>query len=84
MAALRTVKVACDTFQHTHLLVDDSNGQTTLFGLVFEASVGEATLRGVDLIELDDSDRISSFVVAVHPVGALMALGARMASSQMD
>lgn len=36
-----------------------------------------ATLRGVDLIELDETDRISSFIVAVRPVGALMALGAR-------
>jgi hypothetical protein len=39
---------------------------------VFEAKIGRATLRGVDLLELDEVDRISSFTVAVRPVGALV------------
>jgi len=64
------------------LLVDESSGEKPLFGLVFDARVGEATLRGVDLVELTDADEISSFIVAVRPVGALMALGARMSGSQ--
>jgi hypothetical protein len=79
-AALRAVEVACDAFRHTHLLVDQSSSHRPLFGLVFEAKVGEATLRGVDLIELDEADRISTFTVAARPVGALMALGARMSA----
>jgi hypothetical protein len=81
-AALRAVEAACDAFRHTHLLVEANGGQTPLFGLVFEAQVGQATLRGVDLIELDEADRISSFTVSVRPTGALMALGSRMAESQ--
>ena len=81
-AALRAVETACDAFRHTHLLVERDGGPTPLYGLVFEAKVGDATLRGVDLIELDEDDRISSFTVAVRPVGALMALGARMSASQ--
>ena len=80
--ALRAVEAACDTFRHTHLLVDQTAGQPGLFGLVFEATVGDATLRGVDLLELDEADRICSFMVTVRPVGALMALGARMSASQ--
>ncbi|HWF34734.1 MAG TPA: nuclear transport factor 2 family protein [Solirubrobacteraceae bacterium] len=81
-AALRAVEGACDAFRHTHLLVEtDGVGETPLFGLVFEAKVGQATLRGVDLIELDGNDRISTFTVAVRPVGALMALGARMSGA---
>jgi hypothetical protein len=32
---------------------------------VFEAKVKDATLGGVDLIELDEADRISSLTVAV-------------------
>ncbi|MDQ6777983.1 MAG: nuclear transport factor 2 family protein [Actinomycetota bacterium] len=75
-AALRAVESACDEFRHTHLLADD---QGQLFGLVFEAKVGEETLRGVDLVQLDDSDRISTFTVMARPMQALMALGARMA-----
>ncbi len=78
VTALRAVESACDTFRHTHLLVDASAAQTPLFGLVFEATVGEATLSGVDLIELDGNDRISRFTVAARPIAALMALGARM------
>jgi len=35
----------------------------------------------VDLIELDDHDRITSFTVVARPLAALMALGARMSSA---
>jgi hypothetical protein len=80
--ALRAVEAACDEFRHTHLLTDASTGQTPLFGLVFEAKVGEATLRGVDLIELDEHDRIKSFTVAARPMTALMTLGARMSGGE--
>jgi hypothetical protein len=44
------------------------SAERPLFGLVFEAKVGDATLRGVD-----DADRISSFTVALRPAEALMA-----------
>jgi limonene-1,2-epoxide hydrolase len=81
-AAIRGVGTACDEFRHTRLLVDAASGETPLYGLVFEARVGEATLRGVDLIELDDSDRISTFTVLARPVSALMALGARMSEAR--
>ncbi|MDQ6806047.1 MAG: nuclear transport factor 2 family protein [Actinomycetota bacterium] len=81
-AALRAVEAACDEFRHTHLLAGNSTGETPLFGLVFEARVGDAALRGVDLIELDASDRISSFTVAARPMAALVALGARMSRAE--
>lgn len=77
-AALRAVETACDEFRHTHLLVEMPTSEASLFGLVFEAKVGDSTLRGVDLIELDEHDRITTFTVAARPIGALMALGARM------
>lgn len=80
--ALRAVEAACDEFRHTHLLADASNGPTPLFGLVFEAKVGDATLGGVDLVEIDEHDRISTFKVAARPVSALMALGIRMAGTE--
>ncbi len=76
-AALLEVDAACDRFQHTHLLRDPSPGRG-LYGLVFEATVGEAKLRGVDLIELDDQDRIARFEVTARPMSALIALGNRM------
>ncbi len=81
-AALRAVEAACDAFRHTHLLAETSTGQAPLFALVFEATVGDATLGGVDLIELDEGDRISKFTVTARPMSALIELGARMSSSQ--
>ena len=81
-AALRAVEEVCDEFRHTHLLMDVSTGQTPLFGLVFEAKIGDATLRGVDLVELDQNDRIRSFTVQARPMSALMALGARMSGRE--
>lgn len=81
-AALQAVEAACDEFRHTHLLADTSPGQTPLFGLVFEARIGDETLRGVDLVEIDAADRITTFTVQARPMSALMALGARMSGSQ--
>jgi len=80
--ALRAVEAACDAFRHTHLLADTSPGRNPLFGLVFEAQIGDATLRGVDLVELDETDRICSFTVQARPISALMALGARMSGPE--
>jgi ketosteroid isomerase-like protein len=77
-AALRAVDAACDRFQHTHLLADLSSERASLFGLVFEATIGEAKLRGVDLIEIDEQDQIARFEVAARPIAALVALGNRM------
>jgi hypothetical protein len=82
-AALRGVDAACDEFRHTHLLVDTACNERPLCGLVSEARVGDHGLRGVDLIEIDESaDRIATFTVMARPVAALMALGARMTGSR--
>lgn len=76
--ALRAVNAACDDFRHTHLLSGQGTGEAPLFGLVFEAKVGDETLHGVDLLELDERDRIRRFTVMARPMSALMALGARI------
>jgi hypothetical protein len=57
----RAVEAACDQFQHTHLLVDTSSDGASVYGLVFEATVGYATLRGIDLLEVNELDRIAGF-----------------------
>ena len=49
-----------------------------VFALVFEARVGHEILRGVDLLQVDDRDRICRFTVMARPIPALMALSARM------
>ncbi len=77
--ALRAVEEACDEFRHTHMLAEPTPTISALFALVFEATIGEAVLGGVDLIELDEDDRIATFTVAARPIAALMALGGRIA-----
>jgi hypothetical protein len=83
-AGLLAVEAACDEFRHTHLLTETSSDGKPLFGLVFEATIGDSTLYGVDIIELDDDDRISSFTVLARPITGLMALGARMSAQGSD
>jgi hypothetical protein len=83
-AGLRAVEAACDEFRHTHLLLDSSSSGEPLFGLVFEARVGNAWLRGVDLLELNEHDRIKTFTVMARPLASLMALGARMSGGSRE
>ena len=52
--------------------------QENRFCLEFEAEVGEFTLRGVDLIELDENGKIIDFEVMIRPANALQKLGAEV------
>lgn len=79
--ALRAVERACDEFRHTHLLANTTGSGPALYGLVFEAKVGTATLRGIDLIALDEQDQIARFEVVARPMAALMALASRMSGA---
>ena len=47
-------------------------------GLEFSATVGELTLKGIDLIRFDPSGKIIDFEVMVRPASGLQALGAEM------
>ncbi|CAN5701165.1 nuclear transport factor 2 family protein [soil metagenome] len=48
------------------------------WALEFEANVGGLTLRGVDLIKLDDDGKIIDFEVMIRPANALQVLGMEM------
>jgi hypothetical protein len=78
--ALRAVDGAADAFRHTHLLRSSPGDESQLYGLVYEAQVGELTLSGVDLVTIDAHDRIATFTVLARPIAALMALGGRMSA----
>ena len=47
--------------------------------LEFSATVGDKTLKGIDMIHFDDEGRIADFEVMVRPASGLQALGAEMA-----
>jgi hypothetical protein len=82
LVALREVQQACDEFVHTQLLEPAADSTDRIYGLVFQARVGDAKLLGVDLIEVSDDDQIIAFTVIARPVATLMALGARIASDR--
>lgn len=52
--------------------------------LEFEASIGELTLRGVDIIKVDDAGKIVDFEVMVRPANALQILGMEMRERMKD
>lgn len=52
--------------------------------LEFEARVGDLSLRGIDLMELDADGKIVDFEVMVRPANGLQALGMEMAKRLMQ
>jgi hypothetical protein len=47
--------------------------------MTFSAKVGDKSLKGIDMIRLDDTGRIVDFEFIVRPLNGLQALGAEMA-----
>ena len=70
---LTTVATVFEDFRYVREIVDGQN-----FALEFEARIGELTLRGVDLIQIDESGKIIDFEVMIRPANALQALGMEM------
>ncbi|UCG25509.1 MAG: nuclear transport factor 2 family protein, partial [Chloroflexota bacterium] len=48
------------------------------WALEFSAQVGDLSVKGIDLIELNDEGLIQDFEVFVRPANGLMALGEEM------
>lgn len=70
---LTTVTQVFQDFRYVREILDGNN-----WALEFEAKIGELTLRGVDLIQLNDEGKIVDFEVMVRPANALQALGMEM------
>ena len=72
-ALLQTViQVFRDFRYHRQFVAGDSAA------LEFSAFVGDLSLKGIDLIRLDEDGRIVDFEVMIRPANALMALGEEM------
>lgn len=66
------IQVFRDFRYHRQFVADDSAA------LEFSASVGDLSLKGIDLIRLDADGRIVAFEVMIRPANALLALGEEM------
>lgn len=71
---LSTAAEVFQDFTYHRELVD---GNT--WALEFSARVGDLSLKGIDLIQLDDDGLITEFEVFIRPANALQALGEAMA-----
>lgn len=72
-AILLTVTKVFQDFRYVREITGDAHWM-----LEFEAKVGEFSLRGVDLIELDPNGKIVDFEVMIRPANALQKLGEEM------
>jgi hypothetical protein len=72
---LTTVSKVFSSFRyHREFITPD--GRSVV--LEFSANVGDKQLKGVDVIQFDDSGKIIEFEVMVRPFNALQALGEKM------
>lgn len=66
---LGAAHVLANQFQYTRKIVDDVH-----WGLEFSCQVGEITVKGIDLITLNESGKIIDFEVMVRPLKAVNAV----------
>jgi hypothetical protein len=71
---LTTVAGVFQDFQYHRQLVDGDN-----WALEFSANISELSLKGIDLIHVDENRQIDRFEVFIRPANGLQALGAEMA-----
>ena len=67
---LLTVSEVFQNFRYIRQIINENQ-----WCLEFEASIGEFMLRGVDLMELNEQEKIIDFEVMIRPANALQALG---------
>jgi len=72
---LNTVSKVFTQFEYHRTLVSDDGLNVVL---EFSASVGDKSLKGIDMIRFDEEGKIVDFEVMVRPFNALQALGAEM------
>jgi hypothetical protein len=72
-ALLKAVATVFENFRYTNEWRD---GATTI--LVFEASVGDRELQGVDILEENEAGEIEKFTVMIRPLSGLQAVAEAM------
>ena len=72
---LATAAAVFEDFKYHRRFVDGND-----VALEFSARIGQAELKGIDLIRFNDDGLITEFEVMVRPASGLQALGLAMAS----
>ena len=71
---LTTVAEVLQDFRYERELLDGRN-----WALEFSARVGDLSIKGIDLIQLNERGQIAAFEVYIRPLNGLQALAAVMA-----
>lgn len=81
--ALARLDEIFDDFTHLRVLsdADPAGGAVDVQGVVFQARIGDQIIEGIDLLEVNDDDKIATFTVLARPLAALQALGRAMTQS---
>lgn len=72
-AILLTATEIFEDFRYVREILGEND-----WALEFEARIGKLTLRGVDLIRLNDDGKFIDFEVMIRPANALQKLGEEM------
>jgi hypothetical protein len=70
---LKTAASVFENFNYVRAIVSEHD-----WALEFEATIGELSLRGIDLIKINDEGKITDFEVMIRPANGLQALGLEM------
>lgn len=70
---LKTVTTVFEEFRYVRKIFGEND-----WALEFEAKIGRLTMRGVDLIKLNDAGKFIDFEVMIRPANALQVLGMEM------
>ncbi len=70
---LKTAASIFENFNYVRAIVSEHD-----WALEFEANIGELSLRGIDLIKINDDKKIIDFEVMIRPANGLQALGIEM------
>jgi hypothetical protein len=70
---LKTAASIFENFNYVRAIVSEHD-----WALEFEANIGELSLRGIDLIKINNDKKIIDFEVMIRPANGLQALGIEM------
>ncbi len=76
---LLTAATVFQEFKYIREVLQDKN-----WALEFEAKIGDLSMRGIDLITLNDEGEIIDFEVMIRPANALQALGIEMTKKLVE
>ncbi len=76
---LLTVTTVFQKFRYIREVLDAKT-----WALEFEAKIGDLSMRGIDLITLNDEGKIIDFEVMIRPANALQLLGIEMTKRLSD